>query len=418
MPRFPANPAARTGLILGLLVLSSRVALGEARDDVPPIPSDPVFTALKVDGKTTSGRLTAIGADRITLATAGNASEELPLRTLVKLTRDARPPNEGPSGAHSVFLGDGDRVMRATVTTTSETSLEVLAHSSLGKLSVPLDCVLGLILSPPTDPDSFDALADRVRSEPRTEEVVWLNNDDRMSGGFLGLDERAAQLQIDGKPVELDRTGVVAVGFDPAVINYPRPPSDYLELTLLDGSRLGVSGAEVVKGEVKATTRFGQSIRVPIGEVGRIEPRTEAIIALTDRQPDGQSYVSYVGPTRPYRADATVEGHRLQLHGHSYDRGLGTQSRTLLAYKLKPGDRRFQAMVGVDDRAGPLGSVVFRVLTDGKDRVTTPPMTSKDPPRSIDVDIAGAKLLFLITEFGERGDVRDIADWVEARIVR
>jgi hypothetical protein len=79
---------------------------------------------------------------------------------------------------------------------------------------------------------------------------------------------------------------------------------------------------------------------------------------------------------------------------------------------------RFQALVGVDDRAGPLGSVVFRVLTDGQSRFSTPPMTSHDAPRAVDIDVSKAKVLILITEFGERGDVRDLADWVEARIIR
>ena len=41
--------------------------------------------------------------------------------------------------------------------------------------------------------------------------------------------------------------------------------------------------------------------------------------------------------------------------GQTYDRGLGTQSTTFLAYRVEPGDRRFQALVGVDERAGPLG---------------------------------------------------------------
>ena len=97
---------------------------------------------------------------------------------------------------------------------------------------------------------------------------------------------------------------------------------------------------------------------------------------------------------------------------------MGTQSRTILAYRLKPGDRRFQALVGVDDRAGPLGNVVFRVLTDRKPRFATPAMTCRDAAVAIDVDISEAKLLILITDFGERGDVRDLADWVEARIIR
>src|SRR5205807_2281318 len=113
-----------------------------------------------------------------------------------------------------------------------------------------------------------------------------------------------------------------------------------------------------------------------------------------------------------------VDGHPLRLAGQGYDRGLGTQSRTLLAYRLSAGDRRFQATVGLDESAGPLGSVVFRVLVDGKERLVTPPMSVRDTPKAIDVDLTGAKALILMTEFGERGEIRDFADWAEARILR
>jgi hypothetical protein len=125
-----------------------------------------------------------------------------------------------------------------------------------------------------------------------------------------------------------------------------------------------------------------------------------------------------VGPTREYRIDRSIEGHALELAGQTYDRGIGAQSRTLVAYALEPKDLRFQALVGVDERAGRLGSVVFRVLVDGKERVKTAPMTNRDPPRPIDLDVSGGKFLILDTDFGERGDVRDFGDWVEARFIR
>jgi hypothetical protein len=150
----------------------------------------------------------------------------------------------------------------------------------------------------------------------------------------------------------------------------------------------------------------------------RIDFRSDAVVYLSERQVDAQNNAGYLGAPRPMRIDRTVDGHAFLLGGLPYDRGLGTQSQTLLAYRLKPGDRRFQALVGVDDRAGPLGSVVFRVLTDRQPRFTTPAMTCRDAPAAIDIDISEAKLLILATEFGERGDVRDLADWVEARIIR
>ncbi len=111
-------------------------------------------------------------------------------------------------------------------------------------------------------------------------------------------------------------------------------------------------------------------------------------------------------------------GTPLRVGGRAFDRGLGTQSRTLLAYRLDPGSKRFQATVGLDDRAGPLGNVAFKVLVDGKARFESPPMGAGEPPRVVDVDLEGAKVLILITEFGERGDVQDAGDWVDARIIR
>jgi hypothetical protein len=107
-----------------------------------------------------------------------------------------------------------------------------------------------------------------------------------------------------------------------------------------------------------------------------------------------------------------------ELAGQTFDRGLGTQSRTLLAYRIEPGDRRFQALLGVDERAGSSGSVVFRVLVDKEERYKSPPLSHRDAPQAIDLHLSNGKFLILDTDFGDRGNIRDLADWVEARVVR
>jgi hypothetical protein len=191
-----------------------------------------------------------------------------------------------------------------------------------------------------------------------------------------------------------------------------------LEVGLVDGTRLGLTGVKLERGRVAGATRFGAAFEAPLADVASITPRTPAVEYLSERPVDGKSYVPYFDLVRPFQADANVDGRPLRLGGRTYERGLGAQSRTLLAYKVQPGDLRFQAAVGVDERAGPLGSVVFRVLTDGKPRFASEPLTYRDPPVAVDVDLEGAKLLILATEFGDRGDVRDLADWVEARIIR
>jgi hypothetical protein len=405
---------ATAAFVLGISVL---VAPHAARPATAALASsEAVFTALLVDGRTFAGRILSLGPKAIRIQGADGASRELPLERLVKLSRETSLPLPMPEFAH-VILPDGDRIMCVTIGSTTDTDLE-LKSEVLGTLAIPLDHLLGLVMSTPAEADTLETWWDRILAEPRSTEFVWLSNGDRLAGGFLGLDDKHVKIQIDGKPVDVERGGVIAVGFDPKLANYPRPKSAFIEIALRDGTRLGVQDASLQDNLVVARTRFGRSIRFPLGELSRIQARTSAVVYLTEREPIRAKYVPYVGPTREYRRDRNVRGRALRLAGQTFDRGIGTQSRTFLAYELQPGDRRFQASVGVDEQAGPLGSVVFRVLTDSDERYKSPPLLETDPPRTFDIDLAGAKHLILVTEYGDRGDVRDLADWVEARIIR
>jgi len=407
-------------LVLVVVLLGAGMTAGAA-DPVPPgspVPSDPVFTAHLIDGTTRTGRIHQFGPHgEIALVPTEGREQVVPLGRLLKLTRDGVASSLTPAEGSLVLFPDGDRLYRTVIGPATETTLEVQSYA-LGNVSIPLESLLGLVLALPSEMTAIDPLLERIRSEPRSSEILWLANGDRLVGGFLGLDEKRIKFQAPTGPIQLQRGGIVALGFDPAPVVYPRPEGEYLELTMADGSRLGVSQARIEQGHVVATTRFKSNIRLALSELVQIHARTAAIAYLSERKAAAEQYVAYVGPTRPYRRDVSVDGHPLRLAGQGYDRGLGTQSRTLLAYRLLPGDSRFQALVGLDDRAGPLGSVVFRVLVDGKERFVTPPMSVRDTPKPIDIDLAGAKVLILLTEFGERGEIRDLADWVEARIIR
>jgi hypothetical protein len=379
------------------------------------VPSDPVFSAVLIDGTIESGRIRQVGPDAGVVLENDDKTQTIPWRRLFKLTREGPPSPFPPEGSMALFPG-GDR-LRAVIGTTGQTTLEARSYI-IGDVAIPLDSLLGLVLAPPSDPEAFEVLLQRIREQKRSSEVLWLVNGDRQTGGFLGLGQRSVAFQPEGDAIDIDRSQVVALGFDPTLVAYPPPKGEHHELTLADGSRLGVTGLKIERGQVEAVTRFNLPIRLAIADLAQVHVRNETVVYLSERKPDGADYVPYVGPARPYRSDTSVDGHPLRLSGRPYDRGLGTQSRTLLAYKLGPADRRFQALVGLDDRAGPLGSVVFRVNIDGKDRYVSDPLSLRDTPRTIDVDVSGGKILILFTEFGERGEVRDFADWVEARLIR
>jgi hypothetical protein len=411
-------PSVRNAAVVLLALVVFEVRAAEPVPPGSPVPSDPIFTAHLVDGTTCSGRIHQIGPrGEVALVPEEGQEVVFPLARLVKLTRDGSVLKLTPAGGSAVLFPDGDRLYRTVIGPASETTLDVSSYA-LGNVAIPLESLLGLILTVPGETAMADALLERARAEPRTAEVLWLANGDRLAGGFLGLDEKKVKFQAPTGPTAIERAGVVALGFDPAVVVYPRPEGDYLELTMADGSRLGVAGARVEQGHVVASTRFKTTIRLALGELIQIHARTSAVAYLSERPASAEQYVPYLGPSRPYRRDQNVDGRPLKLAGQGYDRGLGTQSLTYLAFRLAPGDRRFQALVGVDDLAGPLGRVVFRVLVDKKERFVSTPLSVRHTPKPIDVDLTGAKVLILVTEFGERGEIRDLADWVEARIIR
>jgi hypothetical protein len=260
---FGAVPRRLLAFGLWLGVLAPPV---HAADDAE-VPSDPVFTVHRVDGTTVSGQLRQLGPDdRLTVAPAEGPPRTLPLAGVVKLTRDGPPALYTPEGS-VVLLPDGDRLFRAVVGVTRDMAIEVQQYI-VGNLSLPLDALVGVVLAVPTgEQDAADAVLDRMRNEPRTSEVLWLANGDRLPGSFLGLDETKVRFQTENGTLALNQADVGAIGFDPALISYPKPEGTFLELTLSDGSRLGVQHGRIDRGHVVGETRFGAGVRVPLAEL-------------------------------------------------------------------------------------------------------------------------------------------------------
>src|SRR3954462_4890552 len=110
-------PSPRLVCVLCAAVCAAAVT---ARGEDSPVPSEPVFTALRIDGRIVSGRIAAIEPDRVVLASEENAREELPFGSLVKLTRELRSAPPLTEGSH-VILPEGDRLMRVIVGAATDT---------------------------------------------------------------------------------------------------------------------------------------------------------------------------------------------------------------------------------------------------------------------------------------------------------
>jgi hypothetical protein len=121
----------------------------------------------------------------------------------------------------------------------------------------------------------------------------------------------------------------------------------------------------------------------------------------------------------PLRRDRSVGGGFLTLRGVEYPKGLGVHSRGTITYRLGGKYRRFHATIGVDDSAAGRGSVVFKVLLDGKTAYKSDVLTGTSAPVAIDrLDVAGAKIMALSVDYATEGDILDHADWCDALLIQ
>ncbi|MCP4642875.1 MAG: hypothetical protein GY851_20675 [bacterium] len=112
-------------------------------------------------------------------------------------------------------------------------------------------------------------------------------------------------------------------------------------------------------------------------------------------------------------------GGELRLGEKAFDKGLGHHAPGQLVFELPEGAYTgFAATVGVHWQGGGRGSVVFQVLVDGEVQFDSGRMTDSDPAQNIDVPVAGARELVLRATDGGDGYGCDMANWIEARLVR
>lgn len=119
------------------------------------------------------------------------------------------------------------------------------------------------------------------------------------------------------------------------------------------------------------------------------------------------------------KASRSVDGNPLRIGDREFKRGVGTHSNGRIKILLDGKASRFTALVGVDAEVREQrhkGSVVFRVLGDGRELWKSEVMSAEAKAVSVDVPLAGIKTLLL--ECGDSGDGNfyDHADWAEAAI--
>ncbi len=398
--------------------------------------------AFLVDGETFAGRPAAIDEKwNITFSTAGE-KRDVPADDLVHW--GARTdPETGPL----VLLAGGGTIVADEVRIEDD---RLLVRSSLwgepagldpfGTVRLPLSALRGVVLRLPAGPLGRDRLVQRILSAEGAKDRLLLQNGDVLSGTLLGqrtqssddvapgLEPEFLEFDCGGGKIDVPLGKVVAITFDPTLVDAPTPSGVRVLIGFRDGTC--ITAAKVVSDDqtIEATLATGVTIRSNPGvnvwrELSLLRVLGGRVVYLSDLSPAGYKHVPYLDLPWSYSTDRSVGGGRLRAKDVVYTKGLGMHSTSRLSYRLRGPYRRLEAELAVDDSAGGLGSVTFRVFVaddagEWKPAYGSPVVRGGDAPLSMSVDLSGAKHIALIVDFADRGDVLDHADWLSARLIK
>lgn len=339
-------------------------------------------------------------------------------------------PAETQSGPCLHLVGGGCLVADEAFKLLQISDEQVLLDSkSLGEeMVLPLAAVEGIVFRPHPEIQQRNRLMDRFRSLDRSTDTIILDNGDEVEGTITRLSESGLDMQTPaGKSINLPRKNLVAMVFNPALLEKPEPAERLMMVQLADGSRLNAVAWSGGEGSVRLTTPNGMQWSTDILDhkepnlIG-LQPFTSHVVYLSDLKPAEYRHQPYLSVDWPHQMDRNVTGSRLKSGGAVYEKGIGMHSDASLTYRLEQPYRRFDASLGIDDSAGDRGSVIFRVFVDdgsGKwqSRYRSDVIRGGQEPTRISIDLEGIRGLSLMVDHADRGDEMDRADWLDARLV-
>jgi len=391
VPSWCAFQIDRTGLLFTLESASREPATGQLLS----LAED---WSVRLGGKE---EFRAAGGDVIALRRAGMTVPPMPERRFL-------------------LLANGDALPFSRVKLADERFVVTPRIGAEKEISVAPAQVAVIWLTAPDGERYPDKLRRSLAAGQRTRDRVLLRNGDSLEGTLAALDEKTVHLEIDKRKLEVRVDKIAAVALNTELTSRRRPKGPCGRLVLANGGRLSLTSARCNEEALEGKTTFEAAVRVKLTDVIALSICHGRATYLSDLKPKQIEQTPYLDAAFPPVFDGSVKGRDLRVGGSTFDKGLGMHAACRLTYELAGRYDRFEALVGLDDATGRDGSARVAVLVDGKPQKlgASGELTHRNGPLAIRVDVAGAKQLTLVTDFGDRGDVQADVDWVDARLVK
>jgi hypothetical protein len=390
-----------------------------ARADQPTKP--PVFAARTADGSVVKGSWRQLKSDwSVRLGAAeGELISGVNLLSVRRLDVSLPPL---PLDQH-LILANGDRIPFRSLRLAEEKIHFRHDHLAQGQdASLPLAAVSVLWYIAPDKTIDAEKMRRRLTAETRTRDIVCLRNGDTIAGVLTGLESGNAVVEVDKRRVTVKLAQAAYIAFNTELADALRPKGAYARLILRDnrpgrGGRMSLTSASADDATLTATTVFGARLRVPLRDIASLDLRQGSSVYLSDIKESKYVFQPFLDAKWPFAVDGNVAEHDLLMAGSTYDKGIGMHSHSRLTYRLSGAYRRFESLVGLDDKDGQDGDVRIRVLADGETLLDRA-LTSRDGAVPVSLSMKGVRELTLEVDFGGGGDVHDVVNWADARLVK
>jgi len=374
-----------------------------------------------IDGRTLSGSIT-VAVDGSTRVTGEGATTDLRFEELLEFSVPGAKP-EPASTLHRIWLRSGLELPVVELTGRAGGDGKPAALAAKLPSGIELTLPLGVVAAfrhGGEDRPQPAAFANDRSEPPANNDLLYVQKDGKTTRSAVtitGFTEQRIDFELRGKEYDFELAGVCGVVFGRntgfAADRQPRPRT---LLELRSGERL--EGRLLrLDNEVELRLDEGILVTTKASAIHRLQVASDRLRWLGELTPKVEQTPAF-DRTWPWTIDRSIAGPGLLLAGKNHARGLCMVPRTRLTYDLPGEFDVFEALLGIDDRAGPEAHADFRVYVDGKLTLEANGRTRGMTPLPVQVALSGGKTLVLEVDFGKNYDLGDYCVFADARLIR